>query len=226
MRQKICFDEESDLKPILVKLSNGTVVTLRGKIDRADVRRTENGDFISIVDYKSSTKDIDFGKILCGIQIQLPVYLDAVCKGLGKEGENILPAAMLYYHIDDPIINGDADMTDEDIAEEVKKELKMKGVIYESEDIPSIFVAKKSITMAQINKMCETAYNQLKKALEGIVDGNIEINPVSNGSSTACDFCPYGNICNFDPEFSNNKYRKYKKIKMEEFFDYVNEVDN
>lgn len=223
---EISFGDNGDLKPIYVELSNGTVVTLRGKVDRADVRRTENGDFVSIVDYKSSTKDIDFGKILCGIQIQLPVYLNAVCKGLSKNGENVLPAAMFYYHINDPIINGDVDMKDEEIAEEVKKALKMKGVLYESEDIPSVFVAKKSITMKEINKMCETAYNQLKNALEKIVDGNININPVKNGTSTACDYCPYSNICNFDLNFANNQYREYKNLKMEEFFENVYEMDN
>ena len=133
---------------------------------------------------------------------------------------------MFYYHINDPIINGDVDMKDEEIAEEVKKALKMKGVLYESEDIPSVFVAKKSITMKEINKMCETAYNQLKNALEKIVDGNININPVKNGTSTACDYCPYSNICNFDLNFANNQYREYKNLKMEEFFENVYEMDN
>ncbi len=224
--QEISFGDDGDLAPILINLSNGTEVKLRGKIDRADIRRTENGDFVSIVDYKSSSKDIDFGKILCGIQIQLPIYLDAVCKGFAKEGENILPAAMLYYHINDPIINGNPTMADTDIEEQIKNELKMKGVIYESENIPSVFVAKKTLTMNQINKVCKTAYNQLKNALEKMVEGNIEINPVANGTKTACDYCPYKNICNFDPNFKNNKYREYTTVKMEEFFDYVDEMDN
>ncbi len=223
---ELSFDENSEFEPITLTLSDGTVVKLRGKIDRADIRQTENGDFVSIVDYKSSAKDINFEKILCGIQIQLPIYIKAVCENLEKKGNKVIPAAMLYYHIDDPVIKGEKNMTDEAIAREIEKELKMHGVINESADIPSIFIAKKNVTLSQINKLCKAAYNQMKNAFEKMIDGNININPVYGNNSTACDYCPYGNICNFDVDFKNNKYRKYKKIKMEEFFDYVDEMDN
>lgn len=220
------FDENSEFEPITLTLSDGTIVKLRGKVDRADIRRTENGDFVSIVDYKSSAKDINFEKILCGIQIQLPIYISAVCKSLENKGNNVIPAAMLYYHIDDPVIKGEKNMSDEEIAKEIEKELKMHGIIHEYADIPSVFVAKKNATANQLNKLCKTAYNQMKNALEKMIDGNININPVYGNNSTACDYCPYGNICNFDTDFKDNKYRKYKKIKMEEFFAYVDEMDN
>ena len=223
---ELSFDENSEYEPITLSLSDGTVVKLRGKIDRVDIRRTENGDFVSIVDYKSSAKDISFEKILCGIQIQLPVYFSAICENLEKKGNNVIPAAMLYYHIDEPIVTGDKKMTDEEIISEVKKSLKMKGILNEASEIPSMFVAKKNMTVNQIDKLCGVAYRQMKKALEKMMQGNIEINPVYGNNSTACDYCPYGNICNFDPESKDNRYRKYKKIKMEEFFDYVDKMDN
>lgn len=219
------FGDNDEFEPITLNLSDGTVVKLCGKVDRADIRRTENGNFVSIVDYKSSSKDINFEKILCGIQIQLPVYISAVCKNLDKKEDNVIPAAMLYYHIDDPIVNGEKNMTDEEIAAEIEKELKMRGVIHEFAEIPSVFVAKKNVTANQIDKLCKTAYKKMKNALESMVDGNISVNPVYGNNSTACDYCPYGNICNFDPEFKDNKYRKYKKLKMEEFFDYVDQMD-
>lgn len=223
---ELSFDEKAEFEPITLTLSDGTTVKLRGKVDRADIRRTENGNFVSIVDYKSSAKDINFEKILCGIQIQLPIYISAVCKSLENKGDNVIPAAMLYYHIDDPVIKGEKNMSDEEIAKEVEKALKMHGIMHEHADIPSMFVAKKNVTVNQINKLCKTAYNQMKNALEKMIDGNININPVYGNSSTACDYCPYGNICNFDADFKNNKYRKYKKLKMEEFFAYVDEMDN
>ncbi len=223
---EISFDDESQYKPITLTLSDGTVVKLRGKIDRADIRRTEKGNFVSIVDYKSGSKDIEFEKILCGIQIQLPVYIRAVCQTLDKKGDNIIPAAMLYYHIDSPVIRGEKNMSDSAIAKEIEKKLKMKGVIHESSEIPSMYVAEKNVTVNQINKLCETAYKQMKNALEKMIKGNISINPVSNYNTSACDYCPYGNICNFDSEFKDNNYKYYKNLKMEEFFDYVDKMDN
>ena len=223
---EITFADDGEFEPITINLSDGTVVKLRGKIDRADIRRTENGNFVSIVDYKSGSKDIEFEKILCGIQIQLPVYISAVCNSLDGKGGNTIPAAMLYYHIDDPVINGDKNLSDAEIRKEIYKKLKMKGIILENGDIPSAYVIKKNATANQLDKLCKTAYKQVKNALEQIVSGKIDINPVCSGAATACDYCPYGNICNFDPAFKNNRYRNYRKLKMEEFFAYVdNEVD-
>ena len=117
----MCFDDNAEFEPIRITLSDGTTVKLRGKIDRADIKRTPNGNFVSITDYKSSSKDIDFEKILCGIQIQLPIYISAVCKNLENKGENVIPAAMLYYHIDDPVIDGEKITSDEDVIKEIEK---------------------------------------------------------------------------------------------------------
>lgn len=219
---EISFDDDSAFKPITLTLSDGTVVKLRGKVDRADIRRAGNGDFVTIVDYKSSTKNIEFEKILCGIQIQLPVYIKAICENLHKNGKNVIPAAMLYYCIEDPIISGDKNLSDEEISKQIQAQLKMNGVMHEYADIPSVFVAKKDATIKQIDKICDTAYNKMKSALEDMMRGNININPVNGGNgATACKYCPYGNICNFDPEFKGNEYRNYSKIKMEEFFNHV-----
>lgn len=224
---EVSFDENSVFEPITLTLSDGTIVKLRGKVDRADIRRAANGDFVSIVDYKSSTKDIEFEKILCGIQIQLPIYIKAICENLQNKGKNIIPAAMLYYCIEDPIISGDKKLSDEEILKQIETQLKMKGVMYEYADIPSIFVAKKDATVKQIDKICNTAYNKMKNALEDMIKGNININPVNGGSgASSCKYCPYGNICNFDPDTKGNNYRNYSKIKMEEFFDYVDQMDN
>ncbi|MBR0277236.1 MAG: exodeoxyribonuclease V subunit gamma, partial [Clostridia bacterium] len=218
---EIKFADDAVFKPITINLSDGTVVKLRGQIDRADVMHTEKGDLVCIVDYKSGKKDIEFEKILCGIQIQLPVYLDAVCKNLGKGDNKVFPAAMLYYHIDDPVIKAEGNISDEKIREEIKKELKMRGVLEEESNIPSGFVVERVARLNSIDKICRTAYKKVSNALEKMISGDISINPVKGGSYSACDYCPYGNICNFDENFEDNKYRKYKKIKMEEFLDYV-----
>ena len=222
---EVNFDENSEFKPIVLSLSDGTEVKLRGKVDRVDIRQTQNGLFVGIIDYKSSAKELVFEKILCGIQIQLPIYLNAICKNLEEKGNNVIPAAMLYYHIDNPVISGTKDMTDESILKKIETELKMKGIMNESSEIPNMFVTKKNATVEQLNKLCKTAYNQMKSALEKMIQGNININPCKINKSTACDYCPYGNICNFDTQLKDNKYRTYKNVKMEEFFDYVDEMD-
>ncbi len=224
---EVAFDDNSELKPITLTLSDGTLVKLRGKVDRADIMQTDNGDFVTIVDYKSSAKNIEFEKIICGIQIQLPIYIKAICENLQNNGRKAIPGAMLYYCIEDPIISGDKNYTEEEISREIEDKLKMKGVMHESSDIPGVFVARRDVTINQINKICKVAYDKMKNALESMVAGNINICPSNDGKGvTACKYCPYDNICNFDKDIKNNRYNTYSKVKMEEFFDYADQLDS
>ena len=229
---EIEFGEGKDcLPPIEIKLENGNDVKLVGKVDRADIWRTDNGNFVSIVDYKSGSKDIDYSEILCGVQIQLPTYINAICKAISeKEGAKCIPAAMLYYKIDSPIINAGRNTTDEEIWLEVQKNLKMRGLTLENENVQqninSMFLVKQPATGEQIERLCKTAYKKLSSAINGIVKGNISINPARISNKTSCDWCDYPHICQFDTLFPDNKYRSIRKFSREEFFNYVGDVDN
>ncbi|MDD3765813.1 MAG: exodeoxyribonuclease V subunit gamma [Eubacteriales bacterium] len=226
---EISFEEGGDFPPIELEIG-GTKVVLRGKVDRADIWRTDQGNFVSIVDYKSGNKNIDFSEILCGVQIQLPVYIKAVCEALSKkEGVRAIPAAMLYYKLDSPIILADQNMSDEKIMEELQKKLKMQGITVEHEainkSINTVFAVKSLASVKEIDRICEHAFSQLKKAFTGVLSGSININPVRVSGKTACDFCPYGSVCQFDPAFEGNKYRNIKKINREEFLGYGSSMD-
>ena len=60
-------------------------VEITGKIDRLDSAKDENGEYIRIIDYKSSNKTLDLNKMVTGLQIQLLTYADAMAKHTKKE---------------------------------------------------------------------------------------------------------------------------------------------
>ncbi len=64
------------------KMDNIEVV---GKIDRIDVANNEEGSFIRIIDYKSSSKSLDLNKMVTGLQIQLLTYVDIMAEKTNKE---------------------------------------------------------------------------------------------------------------------------------------------
>ena len=64
------------------KIDNVEIV---GKIDRIDVAENEEGSFIRIIDYKSSSKNLDLNKIVTGLQIQLLTYVDIMAEKTNKE---------------------------------------------------------------------------------------------------------------------------------------------
>jgi len=225
---EIGFGDGADFPSIEVPLESGDVVKLVGKVDRADIWKTDTGDFINIVDYKSSSRDVNFAEILCGVQIQLPTYIDAICKSLSKkEGVQAIPSAMLYYRIDDPIITADKNITDEQIWEQVQKNLKMRGLMLEGNyrGLSSAFFVKSEVTAKQIDRICSVAYKKVKGALDDIINGNIKINPVRVSGKTSCEWCDFAAVCQFDEAVSGNSFRNMRKINREEFFEYVNKMD-
>ena len=215
------FGDNQTLPPIIVTLENGREIRLSGKVDRVDIC----GDYISIVDYKSGTKDIDFSQILCGVQVQLPTYIDAICKGTNKT----LPAAMLYYTIDSPVISTSRDTKDETVLQAVQNALRMRGLILDNEEIldgfGSNFIKKNLASANELEKLCKFTVSKVSAELEKVFKGEIMINPYSSGGSTSCDYCPYFSICQFDGGKNGTRYRSLRNFKKEDFFTYVEKLD-
>lgn len=87
-------------------LPGGGILVLQGRIDRVDLCRADGKLLVKIVDYKSGLQDLDPEKIRAGIRVQLMLYMDAQVRFLEKQrpGTAVIPAAMLYYHFDDPML--------------------------------------------------------------------------------------------------------------------------
>ena len=117
------FKQGGQYEPIIYELKDGKKVEITGKIDRLDIAKTADGNYIRIIDYKSSIKNINLNEVYAGLQLQLLTYLDAAC-----ENEEVTPAGALYFNLIDPVLNANPNMTDEEITEELRKQFKMQGV--------------------------------------------------------------------------------------------------
>ena len=121
-------------EPIRFDLGGGRSLELAGIIDRVDLCRDGDRIYVKILDYKSGKKDLDPEQMQKGYQLQLLVYMNAVLDQLRREnpGSEILPSAMLYYRLDNPM--ADAGFTQADFEEEApeglhedeKKEIRKK----------------------------------------------------------------------------------------------------
>jgi len=85
----------------------GGEMRLAGKIDRID--RMDSGDrrYLKVVDYKSGKRSLDYAELYAGRQLQLPVYLAEAGKLMQKSspGKEVVPAAVYYYNLQDPILD-------------------------------------------------------------------------------------------------------------------------
>jgi ATP-dependent helicase/nuclease subunit B len=51
----------------------------------------------------------------------------------------------------------------------------------------------------------------LRELGEQIINGQIRIEPVKTEKGTACDYCLYHAICQFDKQFAANRYKQIKQ---------------
>ena len=135
---------------ITYELPGGGRLILEGRIDRVDLARQDGRIYIKIIDYKSGNKDLVLSKIRAGLQLQLPLYLEAQRRQLSSlnPGAEVIPAAMLYSRFDNPVLSvkdsapvlkllaaGEeeaARRTSEDL---VRKQLRPNGMVGAEDDI-------------------------------------------------------------------------------------------
>ena len=248
---ELSFGYESGFPAIEVTLSSGEKVSIIGKIDRADsMDGGEGGTYIRIVDYKSGNKDFKVGDVYHKLQLQLLVYLDAILTELGKKtGGEMLPAGILYFKLDDPMVKTDQEMGSDELEKKIMCELKMSGLLINDEDVIKCMdseisgysdiipvriktdgtiseASSSTATMEQFQALRAYVRKAIREICEEILEGNIEISPYSKKGFAPCRYCSYSSVCQFDPSLKGNKYRILKDIKEEEAWDLIEkEID-
>ena len=227
---EIEFGKVGEYPAIEIKLDDGKKVEITGKIDRVDVLKTEDGQYVRIIDYKSSVKDIDLDEVMAGLQIQLLTYMDAITKI-----EDFMPAGILYFNLIEPVIKANRNTTDKDIEEQIRKQFKMRGIVLSdinivkkmdkdlekgASNIVPVYIDSKgnisgakssSANIDEFNKLQEYTIKTLKEISKEIFEGNIDIKPYYKNTKTGCDYCGYKAICGFNT--SNNKYNYIKHFE-------------
>lgn len=225
-------------------------LNLRGRIDRMDICEKDDKVYVKVIDYKTGNKKFKLLNVYYGIQLQLVVYLQAAMKFEKEISRNkeIIPAGILYYHIDDPIVERKSPKeTENEIQMDIMKELRTDGIInsddgviesfdhnfenalgkgkYESAVIPAatktdgnFTVASKIMPGKEIDLMMNYTDGLIKDLGEEILSGKIERNPVEDGSVDACTYCAYKNICSQDLNGRTVSHRTLPKLKEQEIY--------
>ncbi len=211
--------DDSKANPLVFDIGEDRKIVLNGVIDRVDTLESEEGEYVRIVDYKSSAKGVDFYEIFSGMKIQLAIYLLTMLKQ--KNLENIKPGGMLYLTLDSPIISVKNSLDTEDIELKIRKNHIMTGIFLNNEDVLSamdselkegttseildvkfdksgLLNGKNNLTLDEFSYMLSKVSETVKKEAESIFDGQFKIKPVLCGGKSACTYCPYSAICRFE----------------------------
>lgn len=100
------FTTELETGSMRIVCGEDGTLALNGKIDRMDTCEADGRLYLRIIDYKSGNTAFDLSSVYYGLQLQLMVYMNAACElERRKDSERmVIPAGVLYYHIDDPLI--------------------------------------------------------------------------------------------------------------------------
>lgn len=249
LQHEVIFGDgpNSKIPPIIIVLPSGEEIKLEGRIDRVDILEGEKESYVKIIDYKSGNKAFSISDAYYGLQMQLLVYADAIISNGDKLVKNdIYPAGVFYFKIDDPMIESDEEDI-EKIEREIAKKLRLDGIILKDINVIKAIdrdieeTNQSSVIPVSINKDGSISKNSsvlekedlrllikhvkglVSEIVEEILKGRIKIEPCKTDKYISCQYCEYSTICQFETVFENNRYRNIKKLKDEEVLSKIRE---
>ena len=225
---------------------------MQGKIDRIDICEDDNNVYVRVVDYKTGKSDFDLLKTFYGLKLQLVTYMKAAQRIEKKRhpDKNIIPAGILYYNIDNPIIEVQSMFDEEDadyreaVDEMILENLRMKGVVNEDTEIirkmddrggksaviPVAFKSNGELDMRshiystqKFEQLTDYVTEKSADMAAGIFGGNVDINPYHTQKEDACTYCPYHAVCGFSPDIPGGQSRSLKTFSDEEIWKKIRE---
>ncbi|MCM1257675.1 MAG: PD-(D/E)XK nuclease family protein, partial [Roseburia sp.] len=244
---EVSFDYPENMESVNFQLSEEEKMHLKGRIDRIDTLEDGEKLYVKVIDYKSGSTTFQFLNIYHGLQLQLVVYMNAALELMESRypGKEIVPAGVFYYHVKDPMVEAEGEISEEELRQKIFGELKLNGVLSDDRkimgemdrDLAEGASVTSDVVPAGLNK--DGSLKKTSKALsqeefmalssyvnetilhlgEKMMQGEISANPYSLGDKKGCDYCEYKNICHFDTRIPGYEYRQLEELSKEEILD-------
>lgn len=237
---EVSFSRANDLSAIRFTLGEEEKMRLVGRIDRVDTYETTDKVYVKIIDYKSGNTSFSLLNLYYGLQLQLVVYMNTALELEQKKhpGKKAEPAGIFYYHITNPMVDGDGTESEEEIRDAMLEQLKLNGLVnadpqvYRAMDeefsgsssvIPVALktdgTPKANSKMADADEfatMAEYVNQLIVKTGQQIMAGDVAVKPYQLDGKSGCDYCPYHTVCGFDVRIPGYEFHKMEKMDKPE----------
>ena len=236
---EISFSSHDKLDALSFALSEGKCMEILGRIDRVDTCQEDGKIYVKVIDYKSGKTTFDLLKIYQGTQLQLAVYMNAVEEIQKKKHPNLeaVTGGLLYYHIDDPVIEVAEGLSEAEINQKIFEALKPDGVVNSEERVyramDDEFEGKSDVIPVALKKDGSLAKSgtsvasseefaiikdyvkmHMKRVGNEIYEGKVSTNPIPDG----CNYCPYESICGISCKLPGFETKKVKVPDKDEIY--------
>ncbi len=239
------FSKASQLSPELLMRTVGSV-------DRLDTFEKNQRIYVKVVDYKSGAQKLQLLSLYYGKQLQLVLYLNAAMEQLKKKhpDKEIVPAGIFYFHLDNPMVDVDKNLsehaTEEEVLAELLNQMKPNGLIsgdpmvYEHMDhdliantkslvVPVTLKKDRSVSAAATSVIREEDFYHLSRFVEEsmlrsgrrMMDGDIAVEPYRRKNETGCSYCSFRSVCGFEGKIDGYHYRVEEIFENEDIWEKI-----
>ncbi len=194
--------------------------TLSGFVDRADLWRAPQGNFLRIIDYKTGTKKFDYTDLTGGAGMQMLLYLFALEQsGLPGIAQDVIPAGVLYLPAKREFRSATGPQNPKAEAAPIPRSgviLSEDGVpeAMEHSDAPHYMPAKRGkldsdyvLSQQQFVALRDYVQDRMAQVVDRILGGYFPAKPFYRGMShDPCSWCKYASVCQKDPQFRKSCY--------------------
>jgi ATP-dependent helicase/nuclease subunit B len=177
--------------PYEIPLEDKKKILLSGKIDRVDFYRQGDEIYLRVIDYKSSPHSISLQELRQGFNLQMMIYLFALCRP-----ESIRPAGVLYVAADDNAGKPCTDrsgllINDSDILAAMNDEMNPDYLAGIKQSKKGELTGKALITPDELCALEEDIKETLRRIGQDMLCGRAARTP----SADACRYCSIKDGC-------------------------------
>ncbi|MFC4599347.1 helicase-exonuclease AddAB subunit AddB [Cohnella hongkongensis] len=233
---ELSFGPDGLLPALSLPLDGSRWIDIVGKIDRVDAAESSAGLLLRILDYKSGATKLKLDEVANGLSLQMLTYLDVVVTHaphwLGRPAK---PAGVLYFHVQNPLLNTPNGLSPEEARTALFRQYRMQGLLLSDGESVKLMDAslneasksavvpvefKKDGTFSARSQVASegewdvlrgSVRSQIRRIGRRIADGDVAISPYRLDKRNPCAFCDYRPVCHFDSQVEGNGYHVFSK---------------
>ncbi|MGN0520627.1 MAG: PD-(D/E)XK nuclease family protein [Candidatus Fimenecus sp.] len=208
---------DGEIAPYCLDLPDGGALRVIGSVDRVDTMVKDGKTYLRVVDYKSGGKAFNLSEVFSGLNMQMLIYLFAVCENGKDRFVSPVPAGVLYLPaktIEDKLPRN---AETADILSAKLRNSRMQGVVLDSTDavhgmdktvsgkyIPVTLKKNGEFTgnllsLPEFTALKDKVDDNLKQMGALLHEGVIPVLPAySKKDNIACKYCDYAAICGYE----------------------------
>lgn len=207
------LDIGASVGPLVIPLPEGGEVRIDGKIDRVDLMERGGARWVRVVDYKTGAKEFRLSDLIYGMNMQMLIYLAALCENGGARYGKLSPAGVLYMPANRPSVPEGRTVLPENLEKDTFKKLRMDGLVVDDRQVITgmereangayIPVSLKdgktaggdhAVSPQEMERVLRYIRELTAAMARELQAGSVAAVPLT-GSYDACAWCPYGPVC-------------------------------